>query len=85
MVYLPVSSFLNTAAFYEFCLDNTVKPVLNGHSKIDKTKVSKTNGSLMKDESTAKLLSWTCIKQSSVLKPNFGLLCEWLLKTGFTV
>ena len=26
----------------------TVKPVLSGHSKIDKTKVLKTNGSLMK-------------------------------------
>ena len=30
---------------------NTVKPVLSGHSKIDKTKVLKTNGSLMKVES----------------------------------
>ena len=26
----------------------TVKPVLSGHTKIDKTKVLKTNGSLMK-------------------------------------
>ena len=32
---------------------NTVKPVLSGHSKIDKTKVFKTNGSLMKVESIA--------------------------------
>ena len=31
----------------------TVKPVLSGHSKIDKTKVLKTNGSLMKVESIA--------------------------------
>ena len=31
----------------------TVKPVLRGHSKIDKTKVLKTNGSLMKVESIA--------------------------------
>ena len=30
-----------------------VKPVLSGHSKIDKTKVLKTNGSLMKEESIA--------------------------------
>ena len=30
----------------------TVKPVLIGHSKIDKTKVLKTNGRLMKVEST---------------------------------
>ena len=34
-------------------LPNTVKPVLSGHSKIDKTKVLLTNGSLMKDESIA--------------------------------
>ena len=31
----------------------TVKPALNGHSKIDKTKVLKANGSLMKVESIA--------------------------------
>ena len=31
----------------------TVKPGLSGHSKIDKTKVLKTNGSLMKVESIA--------------------------------
>ena len=29
----------------------TVKPVLNGHSKLDKTKVLNTNGSLIKVES----------------------------------
>ena len=33
--------------------NTTVKPVLNGHLKIDKTKVLKTNGSLMKVESIA--------------------------------
>ena len=32
---------------------NTVKPVLSGHLKIDKTMVLKTNGSLMKVESIA--------------------------------
>ena len=31
----------------------TVKPVLSGHSKIDKTKILKTNGSLMNAESIA--------------------------------
>ena len=31
----------------------TVKPVLSGHSKIDKTMVSKKNSSLMKVESNA--------------------------------
>ena len=32
---------------------STVKPILRGHSKMDKTKVLKTNGSLMKVESIA--------------------------------
>ena len=32
---------------------DTVKPVISGHSKIDETKVLKTNGSLMKVESIA--------------------------------
>ena len=31
----------------------TVKPVLSGHSKIDKTKILMRNGSLMKAESIA--------------------------------
>ena len=31
--------------------NSTIKPVLSGHSNIDKTKVLKTNGSLMKVES----------------------------------
>ena len=32
---------------------HTVKPVLSGHSKIDKTKILMTNGSLMKVECIA--------------------------------
>ena len=31
----------------------TIKPVLSGHSKVDKTKILKINGSLMKVESIA--------------------------------
>ena len=34
-------------------LHTTLKPVLSGHSKIDKTKVLKTDGSLMQVESIA--------------------------------
>ena len=34
-------------------IQTTVKPVLSGHSKIDKTKVFKTDGSLMQVESIA--------------------------------
>ena len=59
----------------------TVKPVLRGHSKIDKTKILMTNGSSMEVKSIAEcskgsILQYflTCIKQNSVLKTNFGLL-----------
>ena len=34
-----------------------VKPVLNGHSKIDKSNILMTNGSLMKAESIAEFCS----------------------------
>ena len=47
--------------------DKTVKPALNGHPKIDKTKVLKTNGSLMKVKSKLPLehsaILLTCIKR----------------------
>ena len=35
---------------------HTVKPFLSGHSKIDKTKVLKTNGSLMEVKSNCRML-----------------------------
>ena len=66
----------------------TVKPVLSGHSKIDKTKILLTNGSLTTVESICRMLQGdhsaillTYIKLNSVLKTNFGLLFEWPLKT----
>ena len=37
---------------------NKVKPVLRGHSKIDKTKILMTNGSLMKVKSIAECSPW---------------------------
>ena len=63
-----------------FCYpSHTVKPVLNGHSKIDKTKILMTNGSLMKVESIAEFLEHsaillTCIKQYLVFKPILAFL-----------
>ena len=46
-------------------MKNTVRPVLSGHSKIDKTKTLMTNGSLMKVECFAEHseILLTCIKQ----------------------
>ena len=49
--------------------DNTVKPVQNGHSKIDKIKILMTNGSLIKVEVLQNIplehsaLLLTCIKR----------------------
>ena len=40
----------------------TVKPVLSGHSKIDKTKVLKTRGSLMPVESIAECSPWSILQ-----------------------
>ena len=39
-------------------LDNTVKPLLSDHSKIDKTKILMTSNSLMKGESIAECSPW---------------------------
>ena len=39
-----------------------VKPVLSGHSKIDKTKTLMTNDSLMKVESIAECSTWTILQ-----------------------
>ena len=57
----------------------TVKPVLSGHSKIDKTKVLMTNGSLMKVESIAECSPcilqyfWPALSDNWSWKPFFGL------------
>ena len=65
---------------------STVKPVLNGHSKIDKPKMLMTNGSLMKVESIAECCNTFDLHCAiTVLKTDFGLLFEWPLKTDFTV
>ena len=40
----------------------TLKPVLSGNSKIDKTKILMTNGSLMKVESIAECSPWSILQ-----------------------
>ena len=50
----------------------TVKPVLNGHLKIDKTQVLMETGSLRK-------VFLTCIKRLSVSKHILGAVFEWPL------
>ena len=71
---------------------DTVKPVLGGHFKIDKTKVLMENGSLMKVESIAECSPWSILQyfwptlsDNWYWKPIFGVLFWWPLKTGFSI
>ena len=41
---------------------NTVQPVLSSHSKIDKTLILMTNGSLVKVESIAECFPWSILQ-----------------------
>ena len=50
------NSLVNPGDFY------TVEPVLSGHSKIDKTKVLITNGSLMKFKNIAECSPWSILQ-----------------------
>ena len=59
------------------------KPVLSGHSKIDKKKVLMTNGSIVKVKRVAECskgehsaIHLTCIKQELVLKTNMWSFLE---------
>ena len=53
-------------------VQNTVKPVLSGHSKIDKTKILMTNGSLRKVESILQYY-WPALSDNWSWKPIFCL------------
>ena len=71
-------------------INNTVKPVLSGHSKVDKTQILKTSSGLLLVESIAECsdhsaIFLTCIKCLSVLKTYFKVFFAWSLKTGFTI
>ena len=67
---VKVKQFVEIGSLTNPC--NTVKPVLGGHSKIDKTKVLKTNGSLMKVESIAECILqyfWPALSDNRSWKP----------------
>ena len=51
----------------------TVKPVLSSLSKIEKTKVLKTNGSLMKVQSISECLGAFCNTLTCIIKALIGL------------
>ena len=71
-------------------LCHTVKSVISGHSKIDKTHILMTDGSLMKVKSIAEYSPWSILQyfwptlsNNQSWKPIFGLIFEWPLKTGY--
>ena len=86
MVLFGLKLFEYEEGFVTIRKGNTIKLVLSGHSKINKTNVLKTDGSLIQVESIADTIQYrlaplehsailmTCIKLPSVLKTNFGLL-----------
>ena len=78
-------SYQQTTKHFACWVIFTVKPVLCGHSKIDKTKTLMTNSSLMKVESIAECSLWPVLSDNQSWKPIFGLHFEWPLKTSFTV
>ena len=51
--YMTLYGFNSNQRRFHSYANNTVKPVLSGHSKIEKTKNLMANGSLMKVESNA--------------------------------
>ena len=72
-------------------MQSAVKPVQNGHSKIDKTEVLNKNGSLMKVESIAECSLGTFCNAIDLhlaiigLESQISVFYEWPLKTDFTV
>ena len=63
----------------------TVKPVYNGHSKIDKIKILMVNGSLMKVESTAEFSPWSILQYFwPALSYNWKSICGLFESGRFT-
>ena len=55
---IPCKTTTTWKVTVEPLIHTTVKPVLSGHSKIDKTLILMTNGSLMKVKSIAECSPW---------------------------
>ena len=52
------NGYLFSTCMFHFFIRSTVKPVLSGHSKIDKTKVLKTNGKPRDVNKRSQILAW---------------------------
>ena len=62
VIVCEVNNFLKVKYRTNRTISGTVKPVLSGHSKIDKTKIVMTKGSLMKVESIAECSPWNILQ-----------------------
>ena len=60
--YQTLQEFIQKQTTWVKVFRITVKPVISGHLKIDKTKVSMENGSLMKVESIAECSPWSILQ-----------------------
>ena len=68
----------------------TVKPLLNGHTKVVNTKILMTNGRLIEVENIAECIVGFCNtfdlhKAINGLGNQFSVFLEWPFYTGFTV
>ena len=61
-ILTALTSMAESKSAIFFFISNTVKPMLSGHSKIDKPKILMTNGSLMKVESIAECSPWSILQ-----------------------
>ena len=58
-----VSMIILTKSQFEICnMESTVKHVLSGHSKTDKTQILMSNGTLLKVESIAECSPWSILQ-----------------------
>ena len=83
----PCFAILRSILWIPAFITHTVKPVLSDHSKIDKTKILMTNGSLMKVESIAECSHWSILQyfwpalsENLSWKPNFGFFLSGRLR-----
>ena len=60
-------------------LESTVKPVLSGHLKIDKTKVFMKNGCLMKVKSIAECSPWSILQYFELHQAIIGIENQFLV------
>ena len=70
VMFVYTFDFIFSPCILRLSVSCTVKPVKNGHSKIDKTKILMTNGSLMKVERSILEYFWPVLSNNWSWKPT---------------